>query len=89
MKGVGLNTVAIVDDEADVRAALQQMLELEGLRPIEFADAEAALVHLDTEFPGVVLGNRNPDIEVCRGPDVAVMGDGMTTHEQILNASFV
>ena len=64
MNGVGLNTVAIVDDEADVRAALQQMLELEGLRPIEFADAEAALVHLDTEFPGVVLSDlRMPGLD--------------------------
>jgi two-component system, NtrC family, C4-dicarboxylate transport response regulator DctD len=60
----GLNTVAIVDDEADLRAALRQMLELEDLKPIEFADAEAALIHLDADFPGIVLSDlRMPGLD--------------------------
>jgi len=47
--------VLIVDDEADVRSALRQMLEIEGLMVLEFADAERALGRLTTDFTGVVV----------------------------------
>lgn len=59
-----LSTIAIVDDEADIRSALRQMLELEQLQPIEFADAESALAHIDASFPGIVIADlRMPGLD--------------------------
>ena len=54
-KSGSVTTIAIVDDEADIRSALRQMLELEQLNPIEFADAESALAAIDPSFPGIVI----------------------------------
>lgn len=59
-----VSTIAIVDDEADIRSALRQMLELEGLHPIEFADAESALSGIDATFPGIVIADlRMPGLD--------------------------
>ncbi len=59
-----VSTIAIVDDEADIRSALRQMLELEQLHPIEFADAESALAHIDATFPGIVIADlRMPGLD--------------------------
>ncbi len=57
-------TIAIVDDEPDIRSGLRQMLELEQLKPIEFADAESALAQIDATFAGVVISDlRMPGID--------------------------
>ncbi len=57
-------TVAIVDDEADIRSALFQMIELEQLIPIEFADAESALARVDATFSGIVISDlRMPGLD--------------------------
>jgi two-component system, NtrC family, C4-dicarboxylate transport response regulator DctD len=59
-----VSTVAIVDDEADIRSALRQLLELEQLHPIEFADAESALTQIDATFPGIVVADlRMPGLD--------------------------
>ncbi|MBN9465484.1 sigma-54 dependent transcriptional regulator [Brevundimonas sp.] len=50
-----LNTVALVEDDADFRAALQERLALEGFEVRPFATAEAALKGLNADFPGVVV----------------------------------
>ncbi|KQT82149.1 sigma-54 dependent transcriptional regulator [Aurantimonas sp. Leaf443] len=47
--------VVLVDDDADLRRATAQMLELEGFSPRPFADAPAALASLDESFPGCVV----------------------------------
>lgn len=52
-----VSKIAIVDDEADIRAALQQMLEIEGLSPIGFAEAHSALAQIDAAFPGIVIAD--------------------------------
>ena len=49
--------VIVVDDDADLRAAAAQTLELAGYRPILFAAAEPALRALDAGFPGVVVSD--------------------------------
>jgi len=57
-------TIAIVDDEAGIRSALRQMLELEQLNPVEFADAESALAAIDSSFPGIVIADlRMPGLD--------------------------
>ena len=59
-----VTSIAIVDDEADIRSALVQMLELEQLNPIEFADAESALAAIDSSFPGIVIADlRMPGLD--------------------------
>jgi two-component system, NtrC family, C4-dicarboxylate transport response regulator DctD len=59
-----VTTIAIVDDEADIRAGLRQMLELEQLNPIEFPDAESALARIDATFPGIVISDlRMPGLD--------------------------
>lgn len=56
--------VMIVDDEAEVRLALRDLLELEQLAPVEFASAEQALLHIGADFPGVVVTDlRMPGID--------------------------
>ncbi len=56
--------IAIVDDEADIRSALAQMLQLEGYAPIEFESAQEALTHIDANFPGIVIADlRMPGID--------------------------
>lgn len=49
--------IAIVDDEADIRAALRQMFEIENLKVIEFADGESALASIDAAFDGIVISD--------------------------------
>ncbi len=49
--------VVFVDDDADLRAATAQTLELAGYRPLVFASAEAALASLDEGFAGVVVSD--------------------------------
>ena len=57
-------TVAIVDDEPDIRAAVRQMIELENLQAIEFADAENALARIDAAFAGIVIADlRMPGLD--------------------------
>lgn len=59
-----VSSIAIVDDEADIRSALRQMLELEQLHPIEFVDAESALAKIDPSFPGIVVADlRMPGLD--------------------------
>ncbi len=53
----GNNAIAIVDDEADMRAALRQMFEIENLKVIEFADAQSALALIDASFGGIVVSD--------------------------------
>lgn len=48
-------TVALVDDDADFRAALTQALELAGHVVQPFVDAPSALARIDATFPGVVV----------------------------------
>jgi DNA-binding NtrC family response regulator len=45
--------VAIVDDEADMRASISQWLALSGFDTETFASAEEALKVIGPEFPGV------------------------------------
>lgn len=47
--------VAVVDDDADLRAALVEALELEGLRTCTFERGESALAAIDREFAGIVV----------------------------------
>jgi two-component system, NtrC family, C4-dicarboxylate transport response regulator DctD len=56
--------VAIIDDEPEVRNALRQLLELEGLAPLEFGDSEAALAKIGADFAGVVIADlRMPGLD--------------------------
>ncbi len=56
-------TVALVDDDDDLRAALAQTLDLAGYRVLPFAGAAAALAAVDPGFPGVVVTDvRMPQI---------------------------
>ena len=48
-------TIFLVDDDADLRAATAQWLELAGYRVETFADAPSALKRLDPEHDGVVV----------------------------------
>jgi len=48
-------SVIVVDDEADVRTAMRQLLEVEGHTVIEFGDGERALNRLTSDFNGVVI----------------------------------
>src|SRR5262249_903807 len=51
------NIVAFIDDDADVRAANAQTLELAGFAVRVFADADEALAQLDEQFAGVVVSD--------------------------------
>jgi DNA-binding NtrC family response regulator len=48
-------TIAIVDDEADMRESIAQWLQLSGFEPLRFDGAELALKTLAPDFPGVVV----------------------------------
>ena len=50
-----LNTVALIEDDADFRAALVERLEVEGLSVRPYPSGEAALTGIDADFPGVVV----------------------------------
>ncbi len=47
--------VALVEDDADFRAALTQLLTLAGHAVQPFVDAPSALARIDLDFPGVVV----------------------------------
>ncbi|KTF69335.1 sigma-54-dependent transcriptional regulator [Sphingomonas sp. HT-1] len=49
--------VALVDDDADLRAALTQLLVLAGHTVLPFPDAAAALAAIDADFAGVVVSD--------------------------------
>jgi len=49
--------VAIVDDEADMRASISQWLALSGFDTETYASAEEALKVLGPEWPGVVVSD--------------------------------
>jgi len=49
--------VAIVDDEADMRASIAQWLNLTGFEAQAFASAEQALKTIKADFPGVVISD--------------------------------
>ena len=56
--------VVFVDDDAELRNANQESLELAGFEVYPFADAESALAFLDADFPGVVVSDiRMPRID--------------------------
>jgi two-component system C4-dicarboxylate transport response regulator DctD len=56
--------VAFIDDDADLRAANVQALEVAGLEVIAFASPAAALASLGRDFPGVVVTDiRMPQID--------------------------
>ena len=48
-------TIALVDDDDDLRGAIAQTLDLAGYRVRPFDRAEAALAAVDADFPGVVV----------------------------------
>ncbi|HLS58404.1 MAG TPA: sigma-54 dependent transcriptional regulator [Paracoccaceae bacterium] len=52
---MALNVVAIIDDEADMRASVGQWMNLSGFQPELFDSAEAALARLGPDYPGVVI----------------------------------
>lgn len=57
-------TIAIVDDEPDIRSALRQTLAIEQLHAIEFDNGESALAHIDANFQGVVISDlRMPGLD--------------------------
>ncbi|WP_187335358.1 sigma-54-dependent transcriptional regulator [Novosphingopyxis iocasae] len=55
MSRVACSRVAFVDDDADLRRANIQSLELEGLVPQPFASGDDALARIDRDFEGVVV----------------------------------
>ncbi|QDY70736.1 sigma-54-dependent transcriptional regulator [Qingshengfaniella alkalisoli] len=66
-------TVLFVDDEAHLRLAAKQTLELAGLDAQVFDGAEAALVHIARDFPGVLV------------TDIRMAGmDGLALMKQVL-----
>jgi len=50
-------TVAIIDDEADMRLSVAQYLQLSGFEPISFDAAEPALKRLAPDFGGIVVSD--------------------------------
>lgn len=53
----GYNKVCLVDDDAEMRAATAQWLELSGYKIQSFPDAPTALDQLTSEFDGVVVSD--------------------------------
>lgn len=51
------HTVALVDDDEDLRHAIAQMLEVNGLKVLALPSGEAALGSVDASFRGVVLSD--------------------------------
>ena len=50
-------TIAIVDDEQDMRESISQWLTLSGYRTQTFASAEDALKNLDSDFHGIFISD--------------------------------
>ena len=56
--------VAIIDDERDMRLSISQWLSLSGYEPESFASAEDALVHIGSNYPGVIVSDiKMPDMD--------------------------
>lgn len=56
--------VIFIDDEAAIRQAVQQWLELSGFQVRTFSRAREALAALDRDFPGVLISDvRMPDLD--------------------------
>ncbi len=53
----GKPSVAIIDDESDMRESVAQWLELSGFAAVRFDAAESALKVLAPDFPGVVVSD--------------------------------
>ena len=51
------STIAIIDDEADLRESVSQWLQLSDFTPVTFDSAEAALRVISPEFPGIILSD--------------------------------
>jgi len=51
------HSVAIIDDEDDMRESVAQWLQLSGFEPLRFEAAESALKALSPDFPGVVVSD--------------------------------
>src|SRR3989338_7773205 len=67
--------VIVVDDEAAIREAVQQWLELSGFRVHSCATAQAALALVDRDYPGIIIS------------DVRMPGtDGMRLLDSVLRA---
>ena len=62
--------VAIVDDEADMRASISQWLALSGFDTETYASAEEALKVIGADFPGVIVS----DIKMPGMDGMAVLG---------------
>ena len=50
-------TVRLIDDDADLRAVLEQTLTLAGIAVEAFSDARSALAGLDADYAGIVLSD--------------------------------
>ncbi|QGZ93742.1 sigma-54-dependent transcriptional regulator [Terricaulis silvestris] len=58
------NTVILIEDDADYRAALVERLDLEGFETIAFASGETALKAIGGDFAGVIVTDlRMPGID--------------------------
>ncbi|MGZ0704968.1 sigma-54-dependent transcriptional regulator [Pseudomonas piscis] len=58
-----LNSVIVVDDEASIRSAVEQWLNLSGFQVQLFSRAQECLAQLPRDFPGVILSDvRMPGI---------------------------
>ena len=57
MSGAITQRVIFIDDEADIRAANVQSLEMAGFAPLPFDNAETALAAIDANFDGVVVSD--------------------------------
>lgn len=54
-----MRQIIFVDDEASVRKAIGQTLELAGYSVLSYASAEEALPHIDMTFGGIILTDYN------------------------------
>jgi DNA-binding NtrC family response regulator len=50
-------TIAIVDDEEDMRQSISQWLSLSGYNTVTYASATDALAALNADFPGVIISD--------------------------------
>ena len=51
------NPICIVDDNAEIRESLSELLELADYQQTSYANAEAALNHLSDDWPGIVISD--------------------------------
>ena len=50
-------TVMLIDDEAMIRQSTEQWLKIAGFEVLSFDNAEAGLVALDEQFPGIIVSD--------------------------------